>query len=168
MKNEALKGLTKEQRDMIEKMQQKKGIKIPGVAMPVSKPKLTKTGERATKMGYPCVKYELHLNGIKIKEIWTTNWSHIDGGEEAKEAFGAMNGFFNKIKDKMGDMPGSKDLFEEMNFENGFPVVTKSFDEDTGSLEDESSLKSTHRRHLDPDDFEPPSGYKRRSMLGGY
>ena len=48
---------------------------------------------------------------------------------------------------------------------DGFPVVTSGLGAD-GSVEDESSLRSARRRTLDPADFEPPSGYKRRSMLG--
>jgi hypothetical protein len=50
-----------------------------------------------------------------------------------------------------------------MNFENGFPVVTNSFGED-GGPDDESWLKRTRRQRIDPDAFEPPSGYKRMSM----
>ncbi|GEM_PF-864879 len=170
MMQEALKNLPKEQRDMIEKMQKENGVKIPGMTPPITKPKLTKTNEKSTKMGYPCVKYEVHLNGIKTREIWTTDWKNIDGGGEAKGAFNAMNNFFENIKDKFGagDFPEGKDLFEEMNFENGFPVVTREFSEDTGSFESESALKSSSRRTLDPADFEPPAGYKRRSMMGGY
>ncbi|MCP4202962.1 MAG: hypothetical protein GY769_13650, partial [bacterium] len=49
------------------------------------------------------------------------------------------------------------------NFQNGFPVVTIGYGED-GGIEDESSLRSGRRLRIDPDAFEPPSGYKRMSM----
>ncbi len=165
MMDEALKGLTKEQRDMIEKMQKQEGAKIPVMMPPISKPKLTKTGQRGNKVGYPCIKYEVYLEGVRIKEIWTTDWSNIDGGYEARDAFGGMNNFFKQIKDKMGDMPGGNNFYDEMNFENGFPVVTKNFNEDTGELEDESFLRNSRRQTIDPDAFEPPSGYKRKVMF---
>jgi len=167
MMNEAMKNLTKEQRDMIEQMQKEKGAKIPGLMGQQSKPKLSKTGERGTKMGYPCVKYEVRLDGNKIREIWTTDWNNIDGGDEARIAFGGMNNFFDKLRDKFSDMPGGIDFFEEMNFNNGFPVVTKGFNAVTGDLEDESTLRSSRRQQIDPDAFEPPSGYKRQEMFGG-
>ena len=48
----------------------------------------------------------------------------------------------------------------------GFPVVTSEFGED-GSLEGESALRSAKRQTIDPDAFEPPSGYKRQEMLPG-
>ncbi len=166
MMEEAMKNLTKEQQEMIAQAQKKSGNKMPGMSMMglPSKPELKKTGERGTKSGYPCVKYEVYLDGKKIKEIWTTDWSNIDGGGEAQDAFAGMNKFFEKIKDKIGDMLGDGGPYDDMNFENGFPVVTKNFNEDDGSLEDESWLIKTRRQRIDIDAFEPPSGYKRRTM----
>ena len=150
---------------MIEKMQKEKGAKIPGFEMAaIPQMKLVNTGEKANKMGYPCVKYEVYLDGKKIREIWTTDWNNVDGGDEAEDAIGAINKFFERIKDKFGDMPGGNNFHDEMNFGNGFPIVTRGFDEDTGELEEETTLRSARRRTLDPADFEPPSGYNRRSM----
>ena len=53
--------------------------------------------------------------------------------------------------------------FDELDQLGGFPVLTREFGDD-GSLEAESVLKSARRQTLDPDAFEPPSGYKRQSM----
>ncbi|MBC3759587.1 hypothetical protein H7U19_14310 [Hyunsoonleella sp. SJ7] len=166
MMEEAMKGLTKEQRDMIEKMQKEHGTTIPGMTPPVTKPELTKTGEKDTKKGYPCVKYEVHVNGKKTREIWTTDWKNIDGGDEARDAFNSMKNFYEGIKERVGNMSGSKDMFTDLNFENGFPVLAQEFDENTGALEGESTLRSTRRQAIDPDAFEPPSGYKRQEMFG--
>ncbi|MFD2724710.1 hypothetical protein [Hyunsoonleella rubra] len=170
MMKEAMKGLTKEQHDMIEKMQKEHGTTIPGMTPSVTKPELTKTGEKGTKMGYPCVKYEVHINGKKTREMWVTQWNNIDGGDEARQVFEAMSAFYERLKDNFSDMPGGQGGFEDINFMNdldGFPVVTREFDEDTGSLEGESTLRSASRRSLDPADFEPPSGYKRQEMFSG-
>ena len=52
------------------------------------------------------------------------------------------------------------------SFDLGFPVVTRELGDDD-SLEGESILRSARRQTLDPDAFEPPSGYKRREMFGG-
>ncbi len=46
----------------------------------------------------------------------------------------------------------------------GFPVVTREFDDYDGSLEGETALRSARRQTLDPDAFEPPKGYRLRSM----
>ncbi len=49
-----------------------------------------------------------------------------------------------------------------MNEIDGFPVVTRNFA--GGELESESTLRSAEERDLDPDAFEPPKGYRLRSM----
>ena len=137
---------------------------------PPSRPKteVRRTGERANKGGYPAVKFEVLRGTAKVRELWTTDWNNIDGGDEAADAFRAMGAFFRAIMDSMATSPGGGALgadnpWADMNFDNGFPVVINGFGED-GSLEDESNLRRTRRQRIDPDAFEPPSGYKRRSM----
>ena len=167
---EVMKNLTKEQREAIEKAQKQAGAgAMPGAMKPRSKPEVKRTGERGEKQGYPCVKYEVFQDGRKIREIWTTDWDNIDGGDEARDAFRGMGAFFEALWEALPPMPGGEDPFggqnpyDEMNFENGFPVVTMGYGED-GGLEDESWLKRTRRQRIDPSAFEPPSGYKRMSM----
>ncbi len=168
---EVLKNLPKEQREAIEKArkQASAGSGAVGPMKPRAKPELKKTGEHGDKGGYPCVKYEVFQDGKKIREIWTTDWDNIDGGDEAADAFRRMGAFFEAIWESMPTLPGGEDPFggqnpfDEMNFENGFPVVVTGFGED-GNIEDESILKGTRRQRIDPAAFEPPSGYKRMSM----
>ena len=165
MMEEAMKSLTKEQREMIAQAQKKSGGKMPGILgmnSQVPTPVLKNTGIKDTKEGYPCVKYETYLEGQKIRETWTTDYKNIEGGREAHKAFENMNNFTERIKDNLGKMLGGNSPYMEMNLANGFPVVTKEFD--GGELENETVLKGTSRRAIDPADFEPPSGYKRRSM----
>ncbi len=57
-------------------------------------------------------------------------------------------------------------VFEHMKELGGFPVVTRDFG-DGGSLEGETALRSAKRQTIDPDAFEPPSGYKRQEMFRG-
>ncbi len=166
---EALKNVPADQRAMMEKML--KDRMPPGTTDTPSRPKseLRKTNERAEKNGYPCVKYEVFRESRKLRELWVTDWSNVEGGEEAVDAFEGMAEFFEKLLDSIPDF-GQKDgdtfdggVFEHMRELDGFPVVTREFGED-GSLTDETVLRSATRRALDPDDFEPPAGYKRRSM----
>ena len=83
-----------------------------------------------------------------------------------------MADFYRKLMDSIpnqgqGRGPGLGDnVFAQLHDIDGFPVSTMDFDDD-GSLESESNLRSAKRRTLDPDAFEPPSGYKRREMFGG-
>ena len=177
MIEEALKNMPKEQQEAIRQAQQQaisseKAAMAGGMAgamKPRSKPEVKRTGERGEKQGYPCVKYEVFQDGRKIREIWTTDWDNIDGGDEAEDAFRGMGAFFEALWKALPPMPGGEDPFggqnpyDEMNFENGFPVVSIGYGED-GGLEDESWLKITRRQRIDPSAFEPPSGYKRMSM----
>ena len=170
---EALKNLPKEQREAIEKAQKQGAAGMAGMGAgamkPRTKPEVKNTGEHGDKGGYPCVKYEVLQDGRKIREIWTTDWDNIDGGDEAAEAFKGLGAFFEAFWKAMPQIPGGGDSFggqnpfEEMNFEKGFPVVVIGFGED-GDMEDESWLKRTRRQRIDPAAFEPPSGYKRMSL----
>lgn len=164
MIDDALKHLTPEQRKMIEDAQKKSGTSMPGYMKNGSKPERIKTNEKKNISGYPCVKYVVELDNKKIRELWITTWSEIDGGREARDAFYGMNDFFQAMMDKIGDIPGSTNPYDEMGFEDGFPVVTEEFGDD-GNLESTSTLRSAKRQTLDPDAFEPPSGYKREYMF---
>ena len=55
-------------------------------------------------------------------------------------------------------------VFEHMKELGGFPVVTREFADD-GSLQQETALRSAKRQTIDPDTFEPPSGYKQQEMF---
>ena len=167
---EALKNVPESERRKIEEMMKQR---MPSAAQAPERPKseLKKTGEKGTHAGYPCVKYEVLRDGRKIRELWVTDWGNVEGGEDVVDTFEDMADFFKELMDSIPDFgqggPSGDPAFEHMREIGGFPVVTREFDEYDGSLEDESTLRSARRRTLDPDAFEPPSGYKRRSMLGG-
>ncbi len=164
---EALKNVPEDKRAMVEQMMKQR--------MPTEAPKrpaaeLRKTGERGEKSGYPCVKYEVHRGGTKVRELWVTDWDNIEGGKDVVGAFEDMADFFREMLDALPDMGQGSGMgdnaFEHMKEIGGFPVVTREFDDD-GSLEGESTLRSARRQTIDPDAFEPPAGYKRQEMFGG-
>lgn len=167
---EAMKNMSKEQQAMIKKARERAGMTPPPDAMgKKQKMEIKKTGEHGTKQGFACVKYEAFKNGQKVREIWTTDWANIDGGDEAADAFGRMAAFFEEMMNSLpnfpgADMAGGENFIDELNFDDGFPVEWRDYDEG-GDLEDESTLKSARRQRLDPAAFEPPVGYKRLSML---
>ena len=166
---EALKNVPADRRAMVEEMM-KKNMPSGQAAPKRPKSELKKTGERATHNGYPCVKYEVFVDGRKARELWVTDWSNVEGGSDVVEAFEDMADFFREMMDSVPQIGGGSgssfgdEVFEHMKELGGFPVVTKEFGED-GSLEGESTLRSARRQTLDPDAFEPPSGYKRQEMF---
>ncbi len=165
---EMLKSVPEEQRAMVEKMMKQR---MPAEAQTPERPtsELRKTGDTGDKAGYPCVKYDVLRDGRKVRELWVTDWDNIEGGREVVGAFEDMADFFKELLDSVPDFgqggPSADSAFEHLKEIGGFPVVTREFDDD-GSLEDESTLRSARRRTLDPAEFEPPAGYKRRSMMG--
>ena len=174
MMERAMENLTDEQRAAIERARQQ-GAAIPG--MPAAQPpraplRYQRKGEE-TKAGYPCVKYEVLRGDQKVRELWVTDWGNVEGGEEARRVFLDLAEFFAELTAGLGEggplggvLDSGESPFEFMKEIDGFPVVTREFKDD-GSLDQESTLRSAHRRTLDPAEFEPPAGYKRRSMLGG-
>jgi hypothetical protein len=115
------------------------------------------------------VKYEVFRDGRKTREMWVTDWKNVEAGSESAAVFEDMASFFHEMMENLPDFggggPGPDDnVFEHMKELGGFPVVTREFAED-GSLEGESVLRSALRRTIDPDEFEPPAGYKRQEMF---
>ena len=169
---EALKNVPESQRAMVEEMMKKK--------MPQKSQKASlniearKAGGKKKVNGYPTIGYEVLVNGKRSQELWVTPWSNIEGGKDAKEAFGEMGSFFKEMMEAFSSMGGGDKQTKKMGGAffavleelDGFPVVTKSFNDD-GSLDTESELRSSKRMKLDPADFEPPAGYKRQQMFGG-
>jgi hypothetical protein len=170
---EALKNVPAEQRAMVEEMMKKRmGDAMPQGGGSAPKSELRKTGDRESHNGYSCTEYEIRLEGRKTHELCVTPWSDVEGSSEARDAFLEMADFAQELLDSFSQMSGMPNVggdafsvythFREID---GFPVVTRSFSEG-GELTDESILRSSERRTIDPADFEPPAGYKRQQMPG--
>ena len=161
----ALKDVPEEQRAMVEKMM--KG-KLPTATPKRQASELRSTGERATHNGYPCVKYEVLRGGTKLRELWVTDWSNIEGGKEVVASFEQMAEFFKELLDSIPNV-GDQAAFAEPTWEHmkelgGFPVVTRDFAAD-GTLGNEAELRSARRQKIEPGAFEAPAGYARREMF---
>ncbi len=180
--NEALKNLPADKRAMVEKMMKEKMPNAgaappppPTAGMAKFKSEFKNTGERGMQNGYSSIKYEVYRDGKKTHEHWVTSWDNIEGGEDTAEILQEMSAFFQEMMDAfssstgmggMGNAPFQMDenMFASLKSLEGFPVVTKDFAND-GSLEGESALRSATRRTIDPDEFEPPAGYRLRTMM---
>jgi len=166
---EQLKNVPEDQRAMVEKMLKERMPNMGGNAPSRPANEYKRTGQRATKAGYPCVRYDVLRGGEKVREMWVTDWDNVEGAREVREAMLDMADFFEQIMSSLseslgglGPAFGGDSPFDGLREMDGFPVVVREFD--GGELESESTLRSARRRTLDPADFEPPAGYKRRSM----
>ena len=158
--------------EMLKQQREQGGVtgSLGGGTIERPKREYKRTGERGTKEGYPCVKYDVLEDGEKVQELWVTDWDNVDGGDEVEAAFRALADFFEEIMDAFDDMlggdgglfEGGNDPFSGFMELDGIPVISRDFED--GDLESESVLKSARRQRLDPAAFEPPSGYKRMSM----
>jgi len=124
---------------------------------------LRETEERATKHGYPCTKYEVLQWQEKVQELWITSWDNVEGGEEVRDAFEQIEG---ALGESMGgeSVGGVDSMFAISRRAGGFPVVSVSYRD--GQLVDEAVLRSAKTTDIDAAVFEPPAGFKRRSMPG--
>ena len=167
---ELLDNVPEDQRALIEAAMKEHMPTAPTAPSGRTASELKRTGERATHNGYPCVRYEVWQSGRKVRELWVTDWKNVEGGTDVVAAFEDMADFFREMMDSFPHMGGSggpefgDPAFEHMREIGGFPVVTREFDDD-GSLEGETTLRSARRQTIDPDAFEPPSGYKRQEMF---
>ena len=168
MMQEALKNVPEAERRKIEEMMKQR---MPSAAqMPEQqKTELRRTDETGTKNGYPCRKYEVWRGGEKVQELWVTDWSNVKGGDEVAATFREMAGFWTEIMDSFRSSAGAFGPFASddhfaVTFDRvgGFPVVTRDFE--GGELDSETVLESVTERDLDPDAFEPPKGYRLRTM----
>lgn len=166
---EAMKNVPPAQREMMERMMKERMPQMMSQSVP--KFEVRKTDESNSVNGYDALRYDMLRDGRKVREMWVADWDEIEGGEEAAKAFEDMASFFQDMMDSlssMSSMPGMADAmgdnpFSRMKEIGGFPVLTRELS-DGGSLESESVLRSATRRDVDPAEFEPPAGYKRRSM----
>lgn len=161
---EALENVPESQRARMREMMKQRMPQQQADAAP--RADVRKASERRTIEGYPCVRYDVLVDGRKTRELWVTPWDRVEGGREAMDAMRGMAEFMSAMLESMPPMGQSgiaENMFAEMEEIEGFPVLTRQLAED-GSLERESTLRSAERRTIDPSEFEPPAGYKRQAM----
>ena len=127
-----------------------------------------RTDERDTLDGRPATKHVVFRDGEKIREVWTTPWSGIEGGEELRPAFAELVSFVDELQtvvDRLltsagGSLSIASGPFAAMERMDGFPVLATSFEEGREVLR--TVFTSSRRLALDPSTFEPPEGYRSR------
>ena len=163
---QALEEMPPEQRAMAEQMMKQH---LPTQAEKPAPLKVNRTGASDTINGFDCEYYEVQQNGTKVRELCITGWDDIDGGREAADSMIAMATFFEKMAEQFSGASGmdvmgeQRDLFRHMKELEGYPVLSREFDDD-GSLESESRLKSARSADIDQALFNPPQGYKQKDL----
>lgn len=131
--------------------------------------RVVESGQTDTHNGIFVTHKQIYTGDRLQLEVWEADPKDIEGGQELVDALDALQKLFDElvgdIIPKGGNSPVDGGGFLGGIAElDGFPVIVGDFDSD-GSIEEESFLYSARRQTLDPDDFEPPSGYKRRTSF---
>ena len=157
--DEAMAGIPEAQRRAIMERAGRGGMPgMPGMAVPVVE--VRRTDETATKQGYPCVKYELVVDGRVTQIMWMTEWSNVEGASAAGGTFEKFFGFMTYLREAMpsGPMFGGADAMQGMDFRERFAVVTVMLDRN-GEPTQETVLTDVSRREVDLSEIGPKEGY---------
>lgn len=166
--DEMMKTLPPDQRAMAEQMMKQQ---MPALqSKPEAPSTLQKTGKTDTINGYDCEYYEVFRGGKRTREMCVAKWGDIDGGSEAVDAMIGMGKFFETMHDAFASASGTdfmgkqQEIFAHMRQLGGYPVYAKDYS-DSGALEGESTLKSSHSESIESAMFEAPKGYRRQEMM---
>jgi hypothetical protein len=156
-----LAGMTPEQRAKVEKMMGK----TPGGQKPKHVPPEYVRTARTEKAGsYRCQVWEGRREGAKVLEVCTTT-TRIAGGDELIQAMKRMTAMTEDALKSL-DSPWLQDSMSEeweaIGKIEGFPVVTRTFT--NGKAETETTLKSARSEAVPASQFEPPTGYTRKTL----
>lgn len=164
---EALEQMPPEQRAMAESMmKQHMPQDLTARKIPTT---IHKTGNNDSVSGFDCEYYEVRRQDSKVRELCVTAWDEIAGGREAAAAMLEMAGFFDDVAQAFSEGSGAnlmaeqQELFAHMRELDGYPVVTREFDEN-GKVESETVLKSATSRDIDPGLFDPPAEYEQMQI----
>lgn len=163
----AMKDMPPEQREQLKEMM--KG-KMPGMAGgDYVEPVLKKTGSGEVN-GISCIKYDVFKGDEKIRQHCVANWNSIEGGEEMMSVMLQMADFMDQMTksfSQSGSMVGSqvqfeRSVFDQMRKLNGFPIETIEYE--GGSVEAESTFKSSKKGNINAADMAPPADYTLQSI----
>ena len=132
---------------------------------------VNRTDEFGTREGYPCTKYEVFKEGVKVRELWVTDWNNVAGHEELEAAMESMDEFlgkltaaFGKLLGGDGSQLGAATLAQWWHGIPGMPLVTTDFE--NGTATEESVVRSIETSSIPSSTFEVPEDYKEKKIGG--
>jgi hypothetical protein len=128
MMDERMKSLPPEQRQMMEKMMQGRGMPAMQPAGAVKTTyKKTASGEKVNQ--WVCAKYEGYHGDEKVKEVWTIDWKSLGLTPESFKLMKELSEFFEDFAKDVAssfDKVGSEEWEKEQGYA-GIPVKTLSY-----------------------------------------
>ena len=121
---------------------------------------IRETGVSATKDGHPATRYDVYMNDLLMSQMWISDWSRFEHGEELRRAFGGLTSLFESFEEVTGQSPfggGTRRMVGTL--ERGVPVETIDFDLD-GTASIETVLESVTEAEVDRSAFGPKDGYR--------
>lgn len=156
MFEEQMKDLPPEQRKMIEDM-----MKGQMPAQPIEEKIVYKKVASKEKVNkWVADKYAGYEGGVKVEEVWTTDWKALGLSKDDFKVFEEMAKFFSEPSGDKGPFlkPGS----EEWEKEQGYPgIPVKSIEYSRGQVSAITELKEVKKQDFKSSLFEVPSGLKR-------
>jgi Domain of unknown function (DUF4412) len=163
MMDERMKSLPPEQRQMMEKMMQGRGMPGMQAASTIKITyKKTATGEKVNQ--WVCAKYEGYREDNKVKEVWTTDWKGLGLTPESFKLMKELSEFFEDFAKDMAssfDKVGSEEWEKEQGY-TGIPVKTLSYMD--GKLRTTTEITEVKQESLAPALFDLPSGLTKKEM----
>jgi hypothetical protein len=158
----AIASLPPEQQEAARKMMKQQATAPPSSGAE-SAEKVQRTSERATKEGYPCVKYEVFdATGNQVRELWVTDWSNVKGENDLATAMKSMSAFADKLLASLsrygGTTSGMQTSIAQWSEIEGLPIVTTEIENGVPALE--TVLQSIEGATLEETLFEPPKDYR--------
>jgi hypothetical protein len=162
MRQKHLESLPPEQREMVEKMMQKRELESGKNGTGKIVISIKNSGVSENISGYKASKYEVFHNDKLNEELWLTNDLDIQKELDLKKMSNLMTEF-KKVNKRLGDdNVVNEEAFINLFANGGFPLKTvdRSFGE-TVYIEEVVDIK---KEDIPADNFKLPSGYKEKSV----
>lgn len=170
--DERMKGMTPEQRAMVEQMMK---ARMPGMAPPSEDEppppppvKIRKQGEEKKIDAHRCVRYDLIRGEAKVSEAWLTTWKSAGVSSDTFEVFRELGRFFEELTASLGSNPmlrqqlEGQEIFESLARLEGFPMLIRGFE--NGRPTDETRIVSIERIDATAASFTAPAGFVERQL----
>lgn len=128
------------------------------------RPVVRKTEISRTVGGYPCSRRDVFLEGIKVREIWVTEWSRVGLEGTPFAVFLELEEFYTELARSVGqnDPLIHENPFWAFGHLDGFPVLVERFEDN--ELQEEVHLVSVEAKALDAAAFSVPEGFTRQEV----
>ncbi len=162
MMEERMKNLPPEQKQLMEKMMQGRGMPMGQSAGVKTIYKKAGTSEKVNQ--WVCAKYEGYRESKKVKEIWTTDWKSLGLTPESFKVMKDLSEFFEEFAKDMAssfDQVGSEEWEKQQGY-SGIPVKTLAFTD--GQLLASTEVTEVKQESLDPKLFDLPEKLTKKEL----